>query len=167
MLTYPVLLFFPFLMAYAAASDFLTMTIANWISITLWVGFIVFAVVFGLSWQEIVFHMACGFGVLVVTFIMFTLGWIGGGDAKLASSAALWLGLPLLLEFFAVTSIFGGLLTLFIIVFRQFPLPQWIWRQQWAQLMHTHGNGVPYGIALCAAGLLLYPECDVFQVFNI
>ena len=37
--------------------------------------------------------------VLVVTFMFFARGWIGGGDAKLAAATALWLGFDQLLNY--------------------------------------------------------------------
>ena len=41
---------------------------------------------------EIGMHVAAALAVLVVTFVFFSRGWIGGGDAKLAAATALWLG---------------------------------------------------------------------------
>ena len=37
-------------------------------------------------------HIAAGFAVLAVAFVCFSLGWVGGGDAKLAAATALWFG---------------------------------------------------------------------------
>ena len=37
--------------------------------------------------------------VLVVSFVFFARGWIGGGDAKLAAATALWLGFDQLLNY--------------------------------------------------------------------
>ncbi len=41
---------------------------------------------------QIGMHVGAAAVVLVVTFIFFARGWIGGGDAKLAAATALWLG---------------------------------------------------------------------------
>ena len=49
--------------------------------------------------------------VLAVTFVFFALGWIGGGDAKLAAATALWLGFDHLLKYLLYASLFGGVLT--------------------------------------------------------
>ena len=49
-------------------------------------GFFIFAVVVGLPLVTIGWHLLAGLTVLVITFGMFTLGWMGGGDAKLAAA---------------------------------------------------------------------------------
>ena len=85
------LLLFPALMAFAAASDLLNMTISNRISLALVAGFAVLAVVCGLSPQTIAAHAATGLLVLAIGFALFARGLVGGGDAKLAAAAALWL----------------------------------------------------------------------------
>ena len=88
MLQFAALIFFPLLMAWAAMSDMLTMTISNRISIALVILFVVMAFASGLSWTAMGYHLSCGLLVLLITFTMFALGWIGGGDAKLAAATA-------------------------------------------------------------------------------
>ena len=51
------------------------------------------------------------------------MGWIGGGDAKLAAATALWFGFDHLLDYLLYASLFGGALTLVLLQFRQWPLP--------------------------------------------
>jgi prepilin peptidase CpaA len=89
---------------------------------------------------------------------MFAQGWIGGGDAKLAAVTALWLGFDQLLAYFVYASIFGGLLTFLMLRFRFVPLPSFLAHQEWAQRLHRMDSGVPYGIALAAAALVIYPQ---------
>ena len=38
------------------------------------------------------------------------------------------------------------------------PLPDWLARHDWAQRLHGKDAGVPYGIALAAAALAVYPQ---------
>ena len=52
-------------------------------------------------------------------FTMFSLGWIGGGDAKLAAAAALWIGWGSLLDFGLSTAIYGGVLTVALMLMRK------------------------------------------------
>ena len=157
-----VLLFFPILMAFAAWSDLLTMTISNRISIALVAGFLPLAYLTGASGTTILLHLACGFAVLILTFGMFWAGFIGGGDAKLAAATAVWLGFERLLEFGLVTSVIGGLLTLIILGARTVPMPQRLLKWPWLARLHDEKTGIPYGIALAIAGLLLYPETMVW-----
>ena len=153
---------FPALMAYAAFSDLFTMTISNWISIVLVVAFVVLALVLGLPLSTIAFHLACGFAVLVLTFALFAFGWIGGGDAKLAATTAVWMGFDHLAEYGLGSALLGGALTLALLQFRRLPMPNWAQARAWVMRLHDKDNGVPYGVALAAAGLLLYPETRIF-----
>jgi prepilin peptidase CpaA len=152
------LFLFPALMAFAASSDLLTMTISNRLSLALAGGFFLLTLMTGMSLPTIGMHLAAAAVVLVVTFICFSQGWIGGGDAKLAAATALWLGFDHLLDYAIYASLFGGALTLLILQFRRFPLPEMLARQKWIVRLHETGGGVPYGIALAAAALVVYPK---------
>lgn len=149
---------FPAAMAFAAASDLVSMTISNRLSIALVFGFFVMAALIGMPLTDVGQHVLACMLVLAVSFVFFTQGWIGGGDAKLAAATALWLGFPLLLEYTMVAAILGGLLTLMLLQLRHFPLPSRLADQPWIARLHSLENGIPYGIALAAAGLAVYPE---------
>lgn len=152
------LLLFPALMAFAASSDLFTMTISNRLSLALAAAFLVFAVFLGMPLPEVGMHLAAGALVLAIAFGFFTQGWIGGGDAKLAAATALWFGFDHLLDYFVYASLFGGALTLVILQFRKLPLPEVMARQAWILRLHDSAGGVPYGIALAAAALAIYPK---------
>ena len=152
------LLLFPAMMAFAASSDLFTMTISNRVSLALVAGFFALAFVSGMNTNDVLSHVGASLAVLTVTFVFFARGWIGGGDAKLAAATALWLGFDHLMEYLLYASIFGGILTLAMIRFRLMPLPDAIARQDWVKRLHKLDGGVPYGIALAAAALLIYPE---------
>jgi prepilin peptidase CpaA len=152
------LLLFPALMAFAASSDLLTMTISNKLSLALAGGFVLLVVVTGMGLPAMGMHLAAAALVLVVAFGLFTQGWIGGGDAKLAAAAALWFGFGHLLDFLVYASLLGGALTLILIQFRKLPLPDPLARQKWIVRLHDKAGGVPYGIALAAAALIVYPK---------
>lgn len=154
------LLLFPALMAFAASSDLFTMTISNRLSVALAGSFVVLALVSGLGLEAIGMHLAAGAVVLAAGFVFFSRGWIGGGDAKLAAATALWLGFDHLMAYLLYASIFGGILTLAMIRFRLMPLPQALAEQEWVKRLHRLDGGVPYGIALAAAALLIYPETN-------
>lgn len=149
---------FPLAMAYAAISDVMTMTISNRVTLLLVAAFVLLWPTTGMDLHAFGLHWAAGGSVLAVAFFCFAMGWIGGGDAKLASVTALWLGWNSTIEFIAIASIFGGALTLFMLSFRRSVLPAFIIRQQWIQRLHDETAGVPYGVALAAAGLVTYPH---------
>lgn len=149
---------FPFLMAYAAASDLLTMRISNRVTGLVVMGFASYALLSGLTLNDLALHLAAGALTLVVAFAMFARGWIGGGDAKLAAGTALWLGIEHLADYLLVASILGGALTLAILYARSYPLPRATLRLPFAVHLHDSRTGIPYGIALAAAALVVLPS---------
>ncbi|GJE53966.1 MULTISPECIES: A24 family peptidase [Methylobacterium] len=153
-----LLVVFPFLMAYAASSDLLTMTIPNWISLALISGFAIVATFSGLGWAEIGWHVGAAALTLCVTFALFARGLIGGGDAKLAAATTLWLGAGNMLDYLLVASVLGGGLTLGLLTARSHPLPSLLVRLPFAVHLHDRTTGVPYGIALAVAGLVVVPQ---------
>jgi prepilin peptidase CpaA len=161
------LLLFPALMAFAAASDLLTMTISNRVSLLLAAGFLMLALASGMPVQDVMMHLACGAAILVVAFGCFAMGWIGGGDAKIAAAAALWFGFPFLLEFLLYASVIGGALTLAMMEFRQWPLPASLHTQDWLQRLHAKDAGIPYGIALAIGALLIYPDTQWIRAVDL
>ena len=149
---------FPLAMAFAAISDLFTMTISNRLTLGLAVAFVALSLVVGMDLHTFGLHWAAGGAVFAVAFTCFALGWVGGGDAKLASVTALWLGWVGTIEYIALASIFGGALTLLVLTFRRQVLPAFVVRQPWIRRLHDQRAGVPYGVALAAAGLAVYPH---------
>jgi prepilin peptidase CpaA len=152
------LFLFPALMAFAASSDLLTMTISNRLSLILAGGFFLLTIVTGMSLAAVGMHVGAAALVLVFAFIFFARGWIGGGDAKLAAATALWFGFGHLLDYLVYASLLGGALTLLLLQFRRWPLPGLLARQHWLLQLHEPRGGIPYGIALAAAALIVYPN---------
>jgi len=152
------LMLFPALMAFAASSDLLTMTISNRVSLILLGGFVPLAAMTGMGAADMISHLSAGCVVLVATFGLFARGIIGGGDAKLASAAALWLGFDHLLPYLLFASLLGGALSVGLIWFRMAPLPERLARHAWVARLHAKDAGVPYGVALAAAALAVYPD---------
>jgi prepilin peptidase CpaA len=154
---YTLLFVFPFVMAFAAVTDLLTMKIPNLLTLGLGVAFLVAAPIAGLTWSEILSHLAAGSSMLLVGILLFSFGLVGGGDAKLLAAAALWLGFEPLVAFLAYVAVFGGALAIVILAYRSvpagaFPLPDW------AARLHVKGEGMPYGVAIAAGALAIYPS---------
>ncbi len=157
-----LLLLFPALMAYAAASDLLTMTIPNRLSLALVAAFAALVLLGVVPWRDAPMHLAAGVLVLAVCFGMFAAGWMGGGDAKLAAAVALWLGFDPLLQYLLVTAVAGGALTLGLLAMRGLPLPGFALGWTWLTRLHDQKTGIPYGIALAGAALVVYPTSPVW-----
>jgi prepilin peptidase CpaA len=156
-----VLLIFPAVMAFAAAMDLLTMRISNQISIALAAAFFVAAPLAGLSTIEILSHAGAGMLVLAAAVALFALGGFGGGDAKLLSAAALWIGFDQLVPFLAHVGIFGGVLAVAVLAFRSIPVLG-VYAPDWAMKLHQKGTGIPYGIAIASGALMIYPHTAWF-----
>jgi prepilin peptidase CpaA len=124
------LLLFPALMAFAASSDLLTMTISNRLSLALAGGFFLLMIVTGMSLHAAGMHVAAA-AILIYA------------------------------------SLFGGALTLAIIQFRKIPLPAMLARQGWILRLHETDAGIPYGIALAAAALAVYPKTGWMPAYGI
>ena len=161
------LLLFPALMAFAAASDLLTMTISNRVSLALGAAFLVLALLSGMGLIDILSHIGAGATVLAVAFACFAMGWVGGGDAKVAAGAALWFGFGHLMNYLVYASLFGGALTLLLLQFRQWPLPYLLAGQPWLLRLHAKESGIPYGIALAIGALMIYPETEWIRAIDL
>ncbi|MGL4395177.1 MAG: A24 family peptidase [Hyphomicrobium sp.] len=162
----PLLLAFPLAMAFAAASDLLTMTIPNKISLALIALFVVAAALTGMPMQLFLTHLAVGAAVLVVGFILFATRIVGGGDAKLMAAAALWLGLDWMTEFFVYIALFGGVLAVAILLYRHLIPEAMASFAPWAARLHAAGTGIPYGIAISASALVIYPSTIWFATLG-
>jgi prepilin peptidase CpaA len=149
---------FPALMVLSASMDFLTMRIPNQIPAALALGYLVLAAAAPLPLQAVLSDLSCSLGILVMTFVMFSLRWIGGGDAKLAAATALWMGWGSILDYGITASVCGGLLTVGLLMARTRPLPTILAQHSGIARLHDRATGVPYGIALAVAGLIEYPH---------
>ena len=94
---------------------------------------------------------------------LFSAGLFGGGDAKLLAAASLWVGYEALPAYIEMTAICGGILALALLAFRRIELPEPVRQHQWIARLHDRKAGMPYGIALAAAALWIYPSTKAFM----
>ncbi|GJD62119.1 A24 family peptidase [Methylobacterium frigidaeris] len=159
-----LLVAFPFLMAYAAASDVLTMLIPNRVSLALVAAFAVLALAAGPGWSEVASHLGAGALVLVVGFGLYLTGTMGAGDVKLAAATALWLGFGALPDYLLNTALFGGLMALGLVLLRGLPLPGFAATWPFALRLHDERVGIPYGVALAASALVTCPSAPLWRL---
>ncbi len=154
-----IFIVFPFAMAYAAVSDMLSMTIANRVSVILVVAFAILAPFTDMALTMVGMHLAAGLAMLLITFGMFSVGAMGGGDAKLIAATSVWMGFSIsLFHYLVVASFVGGLLTLFIIAYRKSPMSAYVGHIDFMHRLARKDVGIPYGIALGIAGVVVYPQ---------
>jgi prepilin peptidase CpaA len=159
-----VLVAMPVLLLAAGLYDLASFTIPNFLSLALAALFLAFAASAGFSPALLGWHLAAGMTGLVLGFGLFAFGWIGGGDAKLFAAIALWLGFSDLLPYAVVASLFGGLLTLLLLLARQMPLPAVLAQRGWVARLHDARSGIPYGVALAAGAFALLPYSEIFRL---
>lgn len=149
-------LFYPAIMIHAAIGDLRTMRIPNRLILLLLAGYVVAVPLFGLTLSDVTWAIAAALAVLAFGFLCFYRNWMGGGDVKLLTVAALWLGAGHVVPFIFYTSIFGAGLTLMLLIFRQVRLPAALQGREWISRLHRRETAVPYGVAIAAAGVLVY-----------
>jgi prepilin peptidase CpaA len=152
------MLIFGYTMVYAALMDLTTMTIRNGLVLVLLAAYAALAPLGGFTPHEIGLSAAMAAGTLLVGFLFFARGWIGGGDAKLAAVTVLWFGADHTPAYLVYTALFGGAFTLLILRFRALALPVWLMNRPWVARLHAQGAGVPYGVAMAVAALVVFPE---------
>lgn len=161
-----VLAVLPTLVIVAGLRDLTTMTIPNWISALLVIGFYPVALLVGLDPMSLLIHTGVGLAALFAGAGMFALRWIGGGDAKLMAAACLWLGVQASGMFLLWTGVMGGLFCLGLIFARSHYSyrvagvgPVWL-----DQLLQPKAD-IPYGVAIAAGALLAFPDSPVVLAF--
>ncbi len=159
-----VLVVLPALLLAAALCDLTRYTIPNLLSAALMGLFLPFAAAAHLGLAPLGWHLAAGLAGLSVGFALFALGWIGGGDAKLFAAMALWLGFADLLPYATAASLFGGALTLSLLLLRKLPLPPGLSGQAWLVRLHDARSGIPYGVALAAGAFAILPTTQIFRL---
>jgi prepilin peptidase CpaA len=121
-------------------------------------GYVALAPLAGFTAAEIGANFIVALVVLLAMFIAFSLGWIGGGDAKLTSAVTLWVGAQHTLDFLAYTAVFGGVLSFIILQFRSIVLPYQLLRMSWIIRLHGSNTGVPYGVAIALGGIISFQD---------
>jgi prepilin peptidase CpaA len=158
-------LLFAFTMVYAAFTDLRSRTIRNGIILFLFLVYVGLAPLSGLAAYEIGLSAAVSFAVLFIGALFFALGWIGGGDVKLAAVTALWFGIDHTSAYFVYTAILGAGFAACIALFRTLPLPDRALKTSWIARLHARGSGVPYGVPMALAALVVLPATRWMTTF--
>jgi prepilin peptidase CpaA len=168
MLNYLTVYLFPALLLLAAAYDVAAYRIPNWIPAAMTVAFLPVAVLAHMPWLDIGLCFLVGFVVLLIGMTLFAFKWFGGGDAKLAAAAAVWVGFDSgphmgIISYAIAAGIIGGAFAFLLLMFRRFPLPAALAGQTWLMRLHTASEGIPYGVALAGAGILIYQKTLLYS----
>lgn len=99
---------------------------------------------FGGIWQ----HLGAMGIMFAVTYTMFSLGMMGGGDSKLGSGLGLWIGLKGLLPFIFYMAIMGGIIGVVTIVLRRKKFFKNPAPGGWVAQAQEGRSAIPYGVAI-------------------
>lgn len=134
-------------------TDFRTMRIPNALVLVIALSFVpAYAAqpaAFAPLWQ----HLAAAGGMFVLTYVMFAVGMIGAGDAKMGAALALWTGLSGLLAYVFYMALTGGVLGLVALGLRNWKPVENPQEGGWIALAQVGKNAVPYGIAIAAGAV--------------
>jgi prepilin peptidase CpaA len=127
------------LLVIAAIGDLRSYTIPNWLSISIVALFILHTIFVPPGFRAISLHLAIAAAIFVGSTLLFIKGAFGGGDVKLLSSLALWVGLIDMPRLLLTMAIAGGILAIIVIIVR--------WHSK------STDRRLPYGVAIALAGL--------------
>jgi prepilin peptidase CpaA len=105
------------LLLFSGLHDFAVRTVPNWVSLLLFgVGIVLRLIEGGVNGLST--GLAIALAMLMLTFVFWRLGWMGGGDVKMLTAAAIFVRpdfehMPLLIS---GTAIAGGVLSLIYVV---------------------------------------------------
>jgi len=145
---------FPLTLIAGAVSDLFRHEIPNSLSLSLLLGYVAYAIAAGIGLESAIQGLMCGLVVLVAGLVLFRFRFLGGGDVKLLAAASPWIGWMGLPAFLIWTALWGGLVAMMILIGRGWAERTSIGGPQWWQRLLASGEGVPYGIAICAGGLM-------------
>lgn len=106
------------------------------------------------NWLEALEVMA---GVFAVGYVVFILRLMGGGDVKLLTACALWVGLPGLMDYLLYVAALGGALGLALYIGRKLlaaAAPAVALSPRLPRILRER-EPLPYGLAIAAAFLWL------------
>jgi prepilin peptidase CpaA len=99
------------LLATAAATDLRARRIPNWLTFSMGIAGVLqsFSSIGTVSPLASALGLAAGFGL---TFVLFALGALGGGDVKLMAGVGAWVGPAPVVAVFAITALIGMMIVL-------------------------------------------------------
>jgi prepilin peptidase CpaA len=146
-----------FLVSAAAVIDMHSYRIPNWLTGLTALSFLPFAIWSGMGLQEIGLHYLTGLVLMLIGFIIFSLGGFGGGDGKLIAACGVWFGLVDSSTFLISSVYCGALLAIAMLVWTAFKFVVQLDLGDALPAIRNAMPKLPYGIALAAGTILSIP----------
>lgn len=161
LVSFVIILIFAGCMLAASWSDLTTMRIPNWISLALLAGFFLVTPFVWESWAVFGTHILVGLTCFTIGIIMFAMGQLGGGDAKLFAATSIWWVWADVMPYLMWTAIAGGVLAIFLILGRKY-LPVRVLTTDWMHRMFKDEKKMPYGLALAFGAFATLPSSAIY-----
>lgn len=151
---------FGLLVIAAGVTDFIQQRIPNWIVLALAALFLVQAVrhLHDVWWLG---QLGAAITCLLVGMLLYALGQLGAGDAKLLAAVALWAGFSSVLPWLFLIAIAGLLVVALLVAARRLiPWRKWDPDGRLPKSL-VAGQGVPFGVAIAIGTLFamqLFPS---------
>lgn len=149
----------------AMIGDIKSFTISNRLNAAFFVSFIIFALLMGISFTQILQHFWIAVIAFLLCFALFAAGLFGGGDVKLVTATCFWLGAAPMYSYAMTTAIFGGILALALLIARKIVKKTGLPRgPKWLRAMLRKRNHIPYGVALGIGGIFAVANSSWFEI---
>lgn len=153
---------FPLLAVTAAVSDITSFRIPNWLTAAIAICFAIIALAAGMPKDVLLWHLLAGGVALLVGFVFFLPGFIGGGDAKLIAVCSLWIGWDQLAPFIVYTAFAGGALAAAYLVWNMLRTHIEITSRSpensLVKKLAAFKHDLPYGAAIAVGACAIYPH---------
>lgn len=152
-----LVLAFAALVLAAAVCDVATMEIPNRISVAIIALAPIAALLGAMSWPELGARLAFGAAVFLAAFAAFNFNLMGGGDAKLITAIAVFVGAGAFIPFLMAMAVAGGALAALVLVARKIFTPESA-RWAFARRLLDPARGAPYAVAIAAGAAFVLPR---------
>lgn len=136
----------------AARSDVADLRIPNRLTLTMALSSLPAVWLLGAGVSTLPAALLTGIVTLAIAWAMFELGWIGGGDAKLAAAASLWLGPQAMPVFLLATAVFGAVLAAALLGMSRWEPTLNAVGDRWRARLISGAISIPYALAMAPAG---------------
>lgn len=106
--------------------------------------------------QRLSSHITAGVGALVITFFMTMTKTMGGGDSKLITAYALWMGVLNIAWYLLVVTTLGALLALMALAIKRFKPFKNVRPGSWLARVQSGEAVVAYGIPIAAGAVYIF-----------
>jgi prepilin peptidase CpaA len=145
---------------YSAGYDVVNRKIPNWMSICIFVLFMLAAFIQQMSWADFGTHLLVGLGVFVAGAILFYLNVWGGGDVKLLAACSLWFGTAAVGPLLYGVAIGGGIVALILVLIKRLQIEI---NHKAVRHWFDPKRGVPYAVAIVIGVFVAAPKAAMFS----